>query len=177
MKRNKGSRFINLHSNCLKRSPAYSRGFTLIELLVVIAIIGILSTVVLASLNSARAKGADAAIKSGLANARSQAELYASSGTTFSYDLVCRGLTSQGGILDMWTSAVKNSNASYYYPVDTIPSSSTVAACHDSTDGWAAAVPLKAPTTAGDSFCVDSTGASKVIPSSKVLSANDVTCD
>ena len=52
------------------------RGFTLIELLVVIAIIGILSAVVLASLNTARSKGNDAAIKSNLDTIRTQSAIY-----------------------------------------------------------------------------------------------------
>lgn len=53
-----------------------TRGFTLIELLVVIAIIGILSSVVLASLNTARTKGKDGAVKANLTNVRSEMELY-----------------------------------------------------------------------------------------------------
>ncbi len=70
-----------------------NKGFTLIELLVVVAIIGILASVVLASLNSARNKGKDAAIQSELSNSRGQAELYYS--TNGSYGT---GYTAAGGM-------------------------------------------------------------------------------
>jgi len=53
-----------------------SSGFTLIELLVVIAVIGILSSVVLASLNSARTKGRDARRKSDMKQVQLALEMY-----------------------------------------------------------------------------------------------------
>jgi type II secretion system protein G len=59
------------------------RGFTLIELLVVIAIIGLLSSVVLASLNGARKKGRDARRLSDLKQLQTALELYYSDHTAY----------------------------------------------------------------------------------------------
>ncbi len=52
------------------------KGFTLIELLVVIAIIGILATVVMVALSSARGKAKDSAVQSDVRNMMSAVELY-----------------------------------------------------------------------------------------------------
>src|SRR5574343_116110 len=74
-----------------------NRAFTLIELLVVVAIIGILSSVVLASLNSAREKSNVALIKSTLKQLYSQEQInftengsFINSNVSFS-DLTCTG--------------------------------------------------------------------------------------
>ncbi len=59
-------------------------GFTLIELLVVIAIIGLLASIILASLNSARAKGRDARRIADLKDIQTALELeYSSAGNAY----------------------------------------------------------------------------------------------
>ncbi len=135
-----------------------NKGFTLIELLVVIAIIGILSSVVLASLNTARGKGSDAAIKGNLNNTRAQAELFYDTNNT--YVGVCgtaavNGVTGFGAAFNAAASAAGVSTSTTLATAG----SATTAVCHESASAWAATVPLK--TNTARAWCVDSAGSSK----------------
>ncbi len=70
------SPFICIAKQIIYNKVVNKKGFTLIELLVVISIIGLLSSVVLASLNSARAKARDAKRMSDLGEIQKALEFY-----------------------------------------------------------------------------------------------------
>ena len=147
-------------------------GFTLIELLVVIAIIGILSAVVLGSLNSARTKGSDASIRQNLSGTRAQAELFYYANAN-SYSGVC-GAAPVGGVKSINAQVVAAANASGLgsIAINAVGTNST-ATCNATATGWAAEIPLR---SAPGMYCVDSTGNASSTPASTLTTTTDVSC-
>jgi prepilin-type N-terminal cleavage/methylation domain-containing protein len=145
------------------------KGFTLIELLVVIAIIGILSSVVLASLNTARDRGADAAIKASINGVRAQAEL--------AYDTAgCYGDGNAGCAASAFGPAACTTTADTLFAEPTIASAIEAAteqggfnACSSSANqaDYAIVVQLKSDPTKG--YCIDSDGTGKEV----TIASND----
>lgn len=158
-------------------------GFTLVELLVVIAIIGVLSSVVIASLQNARNRASNVAVKSNLSNMRSSVEIiYDNNGQ--SYGTTGLALTAnncptipdttlfgQQAILNSITSALNAAGAGGTATCVSTPASAPVST-------WAVSVSLKTPETVGavtnNFWCVDYLANSK--GEANDLSGTDVSC-
>jgi prepilin-type N-terminal cleavage/methylation domain-containing protein len=135
-----------------------NKGFTLIELLVVIAIIGILSSVVLAALTSARTKGKVAAIQSTMSSLRAQAEVGMTNGR---YVVNLCAVTGPGGLKTLLDS------------ITTAASKGTGMKCGQDTavgvQPYKWGVEIVLPTSPTSIFCVDSTGYSGIIAATKIV--------
>lgn len=138
-----------------------SKGFTLIELLVVIAIIGILSSVVLASLTTARSRGTAAAVQNEVSNVRAQMELfYSTNGNSY-------GVVTTQGTCGTGPFAVATVNGAGGL-VAGMQSKGATVTCYATATAWAVSA-----VTGGSTFCADSTGVSTTSAS---LSGTDFSC-
>lgn len=147
-----------IYFNRKKTKNFSNKGFTIIELLVVVAIIGLLSSIIYASLKTAQNKSANTAVKVNLNNIRTQMNLsYISN-----YDSYLGLCASDPLILRMLADAKKNGDGV------------TPAVCYDNSSKWAATAKLRVAEGTYTYWCTDSTNASK--GETQPISAGVVVC-
>jgi len=151
-----------------------NKGFTLIELLVVVAIIGVLATVVLGALGTARDKAKDAKIKATMSQMRTQAELFRITHGSY-YGTVTAGVLDDSigeCLLSKFDTTIfdesTNENiqaliASVTDITKGITQRIRCAVGNSNNDSWSFAAPLHNPTPGFTGWCVDSSGNTKDI--------------
>lgn len=142
----------------------YQRGFTLIELLVVIAIIGILASIVLASLDSARKKGRDARRIADIKQIQLALELYYDAQSAYPPALTVANLVTPGYISVLPTDPSSSVTTVYNYSYAPLAASSGSAVCssyHVGTSletSGSTALTSDADTTSASATVADSAG-------------------
>ena len=145
----------------------FKKGFTLLELLVVVAIIGILTTIVVFMLSSAKGKANDAKIQSQLKSMVSQAQLFNGTDSVFISDIVSPsaidGATAGGtlgkGILFNDTTITDNG---LYILIRKLPSVTKIYYGWDGFNVLTGGKWFVAASTSKGASCVDYTGGLKL---------------
>lgn len=157
------------------------RGFSLMELLVVIAIIGVLSSVILASLGSARQRGNDAAIKTNLSTLQVQAEVYSYNVGSNTYgSAVLSGRCDVGSSMFGADATIKSALSA----ISSTESCASVAACsgglgkamnctvHNVASPLDVSYAVFAKLSSGAYWCIDSTGANRQVAAPTDINTN-----
>jgi prepilin-type N-terminal cleavage/methylation domain-containing protein len=148
------------------KKHSINKGFTLIELLVVISVIALLSSIILASLSTAKKRANDTKVRAQLVQAKTAVELYISINGGYTASTMTPGSVCTGTMFTDPTSGMqKLTGTAASWP------SGTVLSCQSTATKYA----ITASLSDGGIWCVDSSGVS--MPVFLSLPSGILSCD